>query len=157
MRAALEASFRAALEATDPCALTRAHLPNDSPGARPRRRQGRRPDSESGRRRLPSSSTPFSGEVGDRRCTPPRTIRPRTALLTAAHRRASRALVTIRYQPHELELEIRGDGSIPDLDQSLRDIAQRVALYDGSLQTLPARGDGFAVQARLPVGAAIPA
>jgi len=31
MRAALEASFRAALEATDPYALTRAHLPSDPP------------------------------------------------------------------------------------------------------------------------------
>jgi len=31
MRAALEASFRAALEATDPCTLTRAHLPEETP------------------------------------------------------------------------------------------------------------------------------
>ena len=80
-----------------------------------------------------------------------------TALLAAARHGASRAVVTVCYQPHELRLEIRGDGTLPDLDQNLRDIAQRVALYDGRLQTLPADGGGFALQARLPVGEAIPA
>jgi signal transduction histidine kinase len=80
-----------------------------------------------------------------------------TAILAAARHRASPVLVIIRYQPHELELEIRGHGAIPGLDQSLRAAAQRVALYDGQLRTLPADGGGFALRARLPVGEAIPA
>ena len=79
------------------------------------------------------------------------------ALLAAARHGASGAVVTVCYQPHELRLEIRGNGTIPDLGQSLRDIAQRVALYDGRLQTLPTGDGGFALQARLPVGEAIPA
>jgi signal transduction histidine kinase len=79
------------------------------------------------------------------------------ALLAAARHGASGAVVTVCYQPHELRLEIRGNGTIPDLDQSLRDIVQRVALYDGRLQILPTGDGGFALQARLPVGEAIPA
>jgi signal transduction histidine kinase len=78
------------------------------------------------------------------------------ALLAAARHGASSAAVSVCRQPHELSLAIRGNSTIPGLDQSLRDIAQRVALYDGRLQTLPTDG-GFAVQARLPVGEAIPA
>lgn len=74
------------------------------------------------------------------------------ALLAAARHGASRAEVTVCYQPYELRLEISGNGTIPDLDQSLRDIAQRVALYDGRLQTLPTGDGGFALQAQLPVG-----
>jgi hypothetical protein len=36
-------------------------------------------------------------------------------------------------------------------------VSQRLALYDGSLQALPAGKDGFALQARLPLVAAVPA
>jgi signal transduction histidine kinase len=79
------------------------------------------------------------------------------ALLSAAHHRCSRTVVTVRYEPHELELEIDGDGSNADLDDHLRAIAQRVSLYDGSLSLPPGGGDGFSVQARLPLGAAVPA
>ena len=78
------------------------------------------------------------------------------ALLTAADHHASRAVVTVRYQEYELELEIRGDSTIPDLDELLRGMSERVALYDGSLRALRA-GNGFAVLARLPLGAAVPA
>jgi signal transduction histidine kinase len=77
-------------------------------------------------------------------------------LQSAARHRRPRAIVTIRYRPHELELDVRGDGSIADLDHELRGIVERVALYDGRVRTVPA-GDGFAVEARLPVAEAIPA
>ena len=81
------------------------------------------------------------------------------ALQSAAQHRSSRAVVTVRYRPHELELEIRGHGSIfdLDLDHELGAIAGRIALYDGTLRVLPIGGGGFALQARLPLGAAIPA
>lgn len=79
------------------------------------------------------------------------------ALLTAADHHTSRATATVRYHEHELELEIRGDTPIPDLDELLRGVSQRLALYDGSLQALPAGKDGFALQARLPLVAAVPA
>jgi signal transduction histidine kinase len=79
------------------------------------------------------------------------------ALLAAARHGASGAAVTVCRQPRELRLAIRGNSTIPDLDQSLRDIAQRVALYDGRLQTLPTHDGGFVLQARLPVAEAIPA
>jgi signal transduction histidine kinase len=79
------------------------------------------------------------------------------ALLSAAHHRCNGTVVTVRYQPHELELEIDGDGSGADLDEDLRPIAQRVSLYDGSLSLPPGGGSGFCVQARLPLGAAVPA
>ncbi len=51
--------------------------------------------------------------------------------------RPAAVLCHVDYRTHELELEIRGDGSIPDVDEELRQIAQRVALYDGSLRSLP--------------------
>jgi signal transduction histidine kinase len=79
-----------------------------------------------------------------------------TALLAAARHRSGRALVTIRYQPHVLELDISGC-MLPDPDDSLRAVAERVALYDGKLRTLPSDGGRFALQARLPVGDVIPA
>jgi signal transduction histidine kinase len=78
-------------------------------------------------------------------------------LQRAAAHRSRHAAVTVRYGPHELQLDVRGDGSIPDVDHELRGIVERVALYDGSLRTLPAGGDEFAIQARLPVGEAAPA
>ena len=46
---------------------------------------------------------------------------------------------------------------MPDLEQNLRGMIERVALYDGSLRILPARGDRFALQARLPLEAAVAA
>jgi len=79
------------------------------------------------------------------------------ALASAAHHRCARAVVSIRYRHGWLEFEIRGHGSIPDLDADLRGMSERVALYSGSLETLPEGGDGFALQARLPLGAAVAA
>jgi signal transduction histidine kinase len=76
-------------------------------------------------------------------------------LACAVHHRCGGAVVIVRYQPDWLELEIRGDGSIPDLDADLPGMSERVALYDGKLERLPARGDGFALRARLPLGAAV--
>jgi len=79
------------------------------------------------------------------------------ALRTAVGHNASHTVATVRYEPHELEVEVRGDSTINDLDELLRGVSQRVALYDGTLRVLPAGGDGFALQARLPLGAALPA
>lgn len=76
-------------------------------------------------------------------------------LQRAAQHHSRRAAVTIRYRPHELELDVRGEGSIPDVEHELGGIVERVALYDGSLRTLSGGGDGFAVEVRLPVGEAI--
>lgn len=76
-------------------------------------------------------------------------------LACATRHRCGRAVVSVRYRPYWLELEIRGDGSITDLDEDLRGMSERVSLYDGSLETLPAGGDAFALQARLPLGAAV--
>jgi signal transduction histidine kinase len=78
-------------------------------------------------------------------------------LACAKDRRCARAVVSVRYLPDWLELEIRGDGSVPNLDADLRGMSERVALYEGVLETLPTGGDGFALQARLPLGAAVAA
>lgn len=76
-----------------------------------------------------------------------------TTLQTAVRGGGSqRARVTIRYRPERLELEISGDGQI-DLDTKMAGVAERVALYDGDLQKLPDPISGFAVRARLPLGA----
>lgn len=78
-------------------------------------------------------------------------------LACALLHRSRRAAVAIRYQRRELELEVRGDGTPVDLEQELRSVAERVALYNGSLEVL-SEGEGtFSVHARLPLGAAMPA
>jgi signal transduction histidine kinase len=79
------------------------------------------------------------------------------ALTCAADHHCGRTIVGVRYRPGWLELEISGEGSIPDLHADLRAMSARVALYDGRLETLPAGEDGFALQARLPLGAPLPA
>jgi signal transduction histidine kinase len=63
--------------------------------------------------------------------------------------------VTIRYRPHEVRLEIRAYGSIPNLTKTLRSITERVALYDGRLETLDSNG-ALQVHARLPLEATVP-
>jgi signal transduction histidine kinase len=78
-----------------------------------------------------------------------------TVLQSAAQHRSAHAAVTIRYRPGTLQLEVLGDISIPDIDNDLRAIAERVALYDGSVRTVPASA-GFAVHARLPVAETVP-
>ncbi|HEV2975774.1 MAG TPA: histidine kinase [Solirubrobacteraceae bacterium] len=76
-------------------------------------------------------------------------------LTRAARHRCRGAVVNVRYRPDRLELDIRGEGSIPDLDEDLRGMSERVALYDGSLGTVAVGGDAFALQAQLPLGAAV--
>jgi signal transduction histidine kinase len=77
-------------------------------------------------------------------------------LQSAAQHHSRRALVTTQYRSGQLELEIRGHGAIPDLDRELSSIAQRVALYDGSVLSTAASA-GFTVRARLPLAETIPA
>ena len=77
-------------------------------------------------------------------------------LRVAADRHVSHGVVTVHYAPRELELEIRGDRAIPDLDTTIAAIAQRVALYNGELRTEPAR-QGFVLFARIPLEAAVTA
>ncbi|MCC6223496.1 MAG: sensor histidine kinase [Thermoleophilia bacterium] len=72
------------------------------------------------------------------------------------HARASRADVTLRYEPGELELEIVDDGSgasgNDDHGHGLLGIRERVKIYGGELSAGPATGGGFALRARLPLG-----
>jgi signal transduction histidine kinase len=77
------------------------------------------------------------------------------ALHTAATTGCRRAAVTVRYRLDDLELEVQSGDSIPDLDQTLRWISERVALYGGSLRLAPA--DGFALHAHLPLAASVTA
>ena len=77
-------------------------------------------------------------------------------LQSAARHHSPRAAVTIRYLLGELELDVLGDASIPNIGDELQGITERVALYDGSVRVVAA-SEGFAVQGRLPVAEAIPA
>jgi signal transduction histidine kinase len=79
------------------------------------------------------------------------------ALRSAAQHGSRRASVTIHYRPHDLGLEIRGDGHMPDLDGELQGMSERVALYDGSLRPLAVAGERFGLEARLPFAGAVPA
>ncbi len=79
-----------------------------------------------------------------------------TVLAAAPLHRCGRAAVAIRHQRRGLELEIRGDGTPVDLQQELRSVAERVALYSGSLETRSGVEDTFSVHARLPLGAPLP-
>jgi signal transduction histidine kinase len=76
-------------------------------------------------------------------------------LQSAAQHRSAHAAVTIRYRSGTLQLEVLGDAMIPDIDDDLQAIAERVALYDGSVRAVPAP-DGFAVHAQLPVAEFVP-
>jgi signal transduction histidine kinase len=77
------------------------------------------------------------------------------ALRTAATSGCRHAMVTIRYQLGDLELEVHSADSIPDLAQTLLAISERVALYGGSLRLAPA--NGFALHAHLPLAATVTA
>ena len=78
------------------------------------------------------------------------------ALQAASEWRVGHSFVTIRYEPRDLELEVRGDRTIPDLERRLAPLVQRVALYQGELRAHPSR-EGFALRARLPLEAGAPA
>ena len=74
------------------------------------------------------------------------------------HAGPARATVTVRYDEHELKLEIadsgRGAVNGGDGGHGLVGMRERVALYGGELETGARAGEGYAVQARLPLGPA---
>jgi signal transduction histidine kinase len=70
----------------------------------------------------------------------------------AKHARGSRATVTVRHGDDALELVVHNPGLVSGPvrpGQGLRGMAERVALYDGQLETGPDR-EGFRVWARFP-------
>jgi signal transduction histidine kinase len=74
-----------------------------------------------------------------------------TALETAAASRCRNANATVRYEPRRLELEVRGEGPLPNVGHSMRSVTERVELYGGELDVLPAARDKFTVRCRLPL------
>jgi signal transduction histidine kinase len=72
------------------------------------------------------------------------------------HAQASRADVTVRYAPNELQLEIRDDGrGVSDADglgHGLVGVRERVKIYGGEMSSGPANGGGFVLRTRLPLG-----
>ena len=72
------------------------------------------------------------------------------ALQAAAERHVRHSSVTVNYSSRDLELEIRGDRTIPDLDRTFAPLADRVGLYRGQLRT-ERQPAGFALHARLPL------
>ena len=71
------------------------------------------------------------------------------------HAKASRAVVTVRYGVHSLELAIVDDGRGPSPDRNdgrgLIGMRERAALVGGELQVGRRPGGGFAVDARIPL------
>jgi signal transduction histidine kinase len=78
---------------------------------------------------------------------------------TLKHAGPARAQVIVRYTPTQLEIEVRddgrghGDGAAGGTGQGLVGMRERVALYGGDLETGPTAEDGYALRARLPIGA----
>jgi signal transduction histidine kinase len=74
---------------------------------------------------------------------------------TLKHAHASRADVTVRYRPDELELEVADDGNGPvtsnGLGHGLVGIRERVNIYGGEMSAGAAPAGGFVLNARLPV------
>ena len=73
------------------------------------------------------------------------------------HARASRAEVVVARDGEDVRVEVTDDGVGGRLDGSgngLRGMAERATALDGALESGPAPGGGWAVRARLPVGAA---
>jgi signal transduction histidine kinase len=71
------------------------------------------------------------------------------------HAHAEHADVTLRFEPHELQIEVRDDGSggaTGGTGFGLVGIRERVKIYGGELTSGPAPGGGFALEARLPLG-----
>ena len=73
------------------------------------------------------------------------------------HARATKADVTVRYRPDEVQLEVRDNGvgsSTSDgLGHGLVGIRERVKIYGGEMATGTANGGGFVLSTRLPVPA----
>jgi signal transduction histidine kinase len=70
----------------------------------------------------------------------------------------ARAWVVVRYHDGDLELEIANDGKTDPMQadgggRGLVGMRERVAVYGGELESGPRPGGGFAVRARLPIGA----
>jgi signal transduction histidine kinase len=76
------------------------------------------------------------------------------------HARASKAVVTIRYDPGALEIAVRDDGQgsrHPDgVGHGLVGIRERVKIYGGEMSTENVAGGGFVLRARLPLGSERP-
>jgi signal transduction histidine kinase len=72
------------------------------------------------------------------------------------HAGPARATVTVRYQRHELQLEIadsgRGAANGSGGGHGLVGMRERVALFGGELEARSRAGAGYAVQVRLPLG-----
>ena len=73
------------------------------------------------------------------------------------HADASRADVTVRYSPDELQIEVRDNGrggsSGDGQGHGLVGVRERVKIYGGEMTAGAANGGGFVLNARLPIGA----
>jgi signal transduction histidine kinase len=71
------------------------------------------------------------------------------------HSRASRADVTVSYQPHGLQLEVRDNGlgsaTSDGLGHGLVGIRERVKLYGGEMSAQTEPSGGFVLSTRLPI------
>jgi signal transduction histidine kinase len=72
------------------------------------------------------------------------------------HARASRAEVTLRYAPDELQIEVRDDGAGAAKSGSpgygLVGVRERVKIYGGEMTAGAENGGGFVLRTRLPLG-----
>ncbi len=75
------------------------------------------------------------------------------ALWLAADHAAKTASVTLRYGATQLELDVDTDASITDAEQALIGIADRVALYEGTLRVSQGQRGSYAVRVTLPISA----
>jgi signal transduction histidine kinase len=75
---------------------------------------------------------------------------------TLKHARASRADVTLRYAPGELQIEVRDDGRgttrTDGLGHGLVGVGERVKIYGGEMTAGPAPEGGYVLSASLPLG-----
>ena len=71
------------------------------------------------------------------------------------HARATKADVTVRYRPGEVQLEVRDDGvgssTTDGLGHGLVGIRERVKIYGGEMAAGTANGGGFVLNTRLPL------
>jgi signal transduction histidine kinase len=71
------------------------------------------------------------------------------------HARASKAEVILRYQPQDLQIEVRdnGSGSAGDgAGYGLVGVRERVKIYGGEMTAGPGSDGGFVLSTRLPIG-----
>ena len=70
------------------------------------------------------------------------------------HARATQADVTVRYEPNEVDIEVRDDGSgtstSDGLGHGLVGVRERVKIYGGEMTAGPRPEGGFVLSARLP-------